>query len=83
MVGPSLVVRIIRVIVFWGLFWGPPVLGNYNFCLEAKSAGLSDRTAALAKKFYTIFDNKVCLWVALYRPHSEVCRVSGESEPST
>ena len=23
-------VPIIRVIVFWGLYWGPPVLGNYH-----------------------------------------------------
>ena len=24
---------IIRVIVFWGLYWGPPVLGNYQITL--------------------------------------------------
>ena len=27
-------VPIIRTIVYWGLFWGPPILGNYHitFC---------------------------------------------------
>ena len=23
-------VPIIRIIVFWGLYWGPPILGNYH-----------------------------------------------------
>ena len=23
-------VPIIRIIVFWGLHWGPPILGNYH-----------------------------------------------------
>ena len=21
---------VIRILVFWGLYWGPPVLGNYH-----------------------------------------------------
>ena len=21
---------IVRIIVFWGLYWGPPILGNYH-----------------------------------------------------
>ena len=29
-------VPIIRTVVFWGLFWGPPFLGNYHMYLEGK-----------------------------------------------
>ena len=28
--GTFLGVPIIRIIVFWGLYWGPPILGNYH-----------------------------------------------------
>ena len=28
--GTILGVPIIRTIVFWGLYWGPPILGNYQ-----------------------------------------------------
>ena len=28
--GTFLGVPIIRIIIFWGLHWGPPVLGNYQ-----------------------------------------------------
>ena len=28
-------VPIIRTIVFWGLYWGPPILGNYHLGLSA------------------------------------------------
>ena len=28
--GPFLGVPIIRPIIFWGLYWGPPILGNYH-----------------------------------------------------
>ena len=28
--GTLLVVPIIRIIVYWGLYWGPPILGNYR-----------------------------------------------------
>ena len=24
-------VPIVRIILFWGLYWGPPILGNYHF----------------------------------------------------
>ena len=27
--GTILGVPIIRIVVFWGLYWGPPILGNY------------------------------------------------------
>ena len=26
-------VPLIRTIVFWGLYWGPPILGNYHILL--------------------------------------------------
>ena len=28
--GTFLGVPIIRIIVYWGLYWGPPILGNYQ-----------------------------------------------------
>ena len=28
--GTFLGVPIVRIIVFWGLYWGPPILGNYH-----------------------------------------------------
>ena len=28
-------VPIIMTIVFWGLYWGPPILGNYHFILQS------------------------------------------------
>ena len=28
--GTILGVPIIRTIVYWGLYWGPPILGNYH-----------------------------------------------------
>ena len=34
--GTSLGVPIIRIIVYWALFWGPLILGNYHLGLLAK-----------------------------------------------
>ena len=28
---------IIRTIVYWGLYWGPPILGNYHIGLSRDS----------------------------------------------
>ena len=28
--GTLLGVPILRIIIFWGLYWGPPILGNYH-----------------------------------------------------
>ena len=28
--GTILGVPILRIIVYWGLYWGPPILGNYH-----------------------------------------------------
>ena len=28
--GTFLGVPIIRIMIYWGLYWGPPVLGNYH-----------------------------------------------------
>ena len=34
--GTFLGVPIIRTIVFWGLYWGPFILGNYHIGLHAE-----------------------------------------------
>ena len=34
--GTFLGVPIIRTIVFWGLYWGPLILGNYHVGLRSK-----------------------------------------------
>ena len=34
--GTILGVPIIRTMVFWGLYWGPPILGNYQIWPESK-----------------------------------------------
>ena len=31
--GTILGVPITRIIVFWGLYWGPPILGNYHMSM--------------------------------------------------
>ena len=31
--GTILGVPIIRTIIFWGLYWGPIILGNYHFAI--------------------------------------------------
>ena len=31
--GTILVIPTIRTVVFWGLCWGPPILGNYHLCI--------------------------------------------------
>ena len=35
--GTFLGVPIIRTIVLWGLYWGPPILGNYHIIPNAAS----------------------------------------------
>ena len=32
-------VPIIRLIVFWSPYWGPPILGNYNLRLSSSALG--------------------------------------------
>ena len=41
--GTILEVLILRIIAFWGLYWGPPILGNYHMLLHDghKAQGLS------------------------------------------
>ena len=36
--GTFLGVPIIRIVVYWGLYWGPPILGNYQHdtCMNRK-----------------------------------------------
>ena len=38
--GAFLVVPIIRIIIFWGLDWGPLTLGNYQMDLSEVIVGL-------------------------------------------
>ena len=41
--GTFLGIPIVRTIIFWGLYWGPPILGNYNigFTLNPKPQTLN------------------------------------------
>ena len=32
--GTFLGVPIIRIIVYWGVYWGPPILGNYHIDID-------------------------------------------------
>ena len=34
--GTIIRVPIIRIIIFWGLHWGPPILGNYHMKIKPK-----------------------------------------------
>ena len=36
--GTFLEVPIGRIIVFWGVYWGPPILGNYHITCNAAYA---------------------------------------------
>ena len=51
--GPVWGVPIIEIVVFWGLWWGPPILGNY--CLEVSwhaellHVGISWKVSAVSK----------------------------------
>ena len=36
---PFLGVPIIRLIVFWGVYWGPPILGNYHVSIKIMVLG--------------------------------------------
>ena len=50
--GTFLGVPIIRTVVFWGLYWGPPILGNYHIkaavdCLDVWGMEAPGSTAAL------------------------------------
>ena len=31
-----------RTIVYWGLYWGPPVLGNYRMEIRAQVRGMCE-----------------------------------------
>ena len=48
--GTLLGVPIIRTIVFWGLYWGPPILGNYHMCMYTLSLRLK-----VAKKLVMVW----------------------------
>ena len=38
--GTFLGVPIIRILVYWGLYWGPLILGNYNLGYVVQVLGL-------------------------------------------
>ena len=40
--GTILGVPVLRIIVFWGLYWGPPILGNYHILQVLLSKYLKD-----------------------------------------
>ena len=40
--GTILGVSIIRIIVFWGVYWGPPILGNYLFLPVSRMSFIGD-----------------------------------------
>ena len=33
-------IPIIRTIIYWGLYWGPPILGNYHMPLSSQGAAV-------------------------------------------
>ena len=41
--GTLLGVPIIRIIVFWGLYWGPLILGNYHIPIMIQDKYIGDR----------------------------------------
>ena len=34
---------IIRIIVFWGPYWGPTIYGNYHICLSKPDSRINDQ----------------------------------------
>ena len=51
--GTFLGVSIIRIIVFWGLYWGPLILGNYHFGLWGLVKQLYTPNLGFLKAFYS------------------------------
>ena len=41
--GTILGVPIIRIIVYWGLYWGPPILGNYQILPQERSSSALEK----------------------------------------
>ena len=52
-------IPIIRIIVDWGLYWGPPILGNYNFEPWDAFSGLLLRNIKEHKLNWLLFRNLV------------------------
>ena len=48
--GPFLGVPIIRIIVFWGLYWGPLILGNYQILRNCWNFGRVSSERCLSVK---------------------------------
>ena len=34
---------LIRTVVFWGLYWGPPILGNYHIVSHRDYIGIMEK----------------------------------------
>ena len=49
---PSLGVPIIRIIVYWGLYWGPLILGNYH--LGFRVAVLTTSTVEVSSRAFLV-----------------------------
>ena len=46
--GYHLGLPIVRIIIFWGLYWDPPILGNYHIFLRGNvEAGMVSSTRAV------------------------------------
>ena len=43
--GTLLGVLIIRTIVYWGLYWGPPMLGNYHVQARVDHHGMTSSSS--------------------------------------
>ena len=55
--GTLLGVPRIRTIVFWGLYWGPTILGNYHMGLGLGFRGLGFRGLGFSPKTQTLHPN--------------------------
>ena len=52
--GTFLGVPMLRIIVFWSLYWCPPTLGNYNMAVEALGV-LSQDSAKMRNNAVRVF----------------------------
>ena len=50
--GVKIGVPIIRIIVFWGLYWGPPTLGNYLISITHKPPDSTTKTTSESKRAF-------------------------------
>ena len=41
--GVPILIRTIMTIVFWGLYWGPPIFGNYHIVSHGDYIGIMEK----------------------------------------